>query len=188
MAAAGGRDQFTGNIFHRDVSAIGFRCAGPPIFPAMIFPPAVASVTRAVQVFRLDIPAAGHDVHAVILRNVQFDGYPQPPGRAPLQALPAKIDAVGRRVRADQETFQQLLGILLRSVRFQKYRVIYFSGILRLDDDVAEVGYQVEALAVARCHRAGQCGAQSRCGGVRPLRFFRTIGGCLSRGREAEPQ
>ena len=30
--------------------------------------------------------------------------------------------------------------------------VIYFSGILRLDDDVAEIGDQMQPLAVARRH------------------------------------
>ncbi len=67
-------------------------------------------------------------------------------------------------MRGDDEIFQELLRVILRSVGFQVNFVVYLSGILRLDEDVAQIGDQMQPLAVARCDASGQIGAKPRPG------------------------
>ena len=95
----------------------------------------------------------------------------------PPQALPAKIHTLGCRIRGDDEILQELFGVLLRGVRFEVHFVIDLSGILRLDNNVAQIRYQMQPLSVAYRRASRQIGANPRPGAILPigLGFLRSI-------------
>jgi hypothetical protein len=139
-------------------------------------PPAIAPV-ETDDVLGFNVSAARLHVQIEIPRNAHFHGHPQTPARVAPQTLPAKIHALGRGIGRDDVIFQELLRVFLRGVCFQANFVINLPGILRLDNDVAQIRNQVQPLPVACRNAARQLRANPRPAMILPLgfRFIRPV-------------
>src|SRR5271170_880850 len=121
----------------------------------------------AVDLGGVNTASAGGDIDARIFGNVQVQRHPEASGLVALRPFRFQEHTFGGVARRNSETLQKLLGVFLRSIRFEMDAIVYLvgiSGILGVNRDAAEVRLDADAVTFMGGDGSAEIRGEARIG------------------------